>query len=89
MKEEFYQRLKSEIERVLDNFSFNEKNKVYQRLYFSSLASHTSEKKAKSSAENGVKGGRPRMSVDKMKNPKQALWRRQRRAELKNKNNLK
>lgn len=89
MKEDFYQRLKAEIERVLDKFTFGEKSKVYQRLYFSSLASRTSDKKAKASAENGAKGGRPRLDVSEMKDPKQALWKRQRRSELKNKNNLK
>lgn len=85
MTEEFYQRLKTEIERVLDNFSFEEKGKVYQRLYFSSLASRTSDKKAHSSAENGKSGGRPRLKVSEMKNPKMALWRRKRREQLKNK----
>jgi len=85
MKEDFYQRLKTEIERVLDNFSFDEKMSVYKRLYFSCVGQHTSDKKSKSSASNGKKGGRPRLDVSEMKNPKMALWKRQRRAELKNK----
>lgn len=83
MNEDFYQRLKKEIERALDRFDIDEKSKIYQRLYFSSLGAKTSDKKASTSSVNGKQGGRPRLKVSEMKNPKMALWKRKRREELK------
>lgn len=86
MTEKFYHELKKEIERVLNGFTFEEKTKTYQRLYFSSLGEYKTKNKSLASAHNGINfGGRPRLPLEKLKNPKAAVWRRKRRAELKNK----
>lgn len=80
MTDEYLERIKAAVSKALSHLNEEEKYKAYSALYFSTIGAKKNLKKAVASRLNGNKGGRPRLSIDKMKNPKAALYRREARA---------